>query len=68
MKASRVFQIMLCLIPPVPVHQLKKCHTELYICIFLTLFGYLPGLIYALYYVLKDYESSKRPRYNGRYR
>nr|ABK25741.1 unknown [Picea sitchensis] len=37
------------LLPPLGVFLKYECHAEFWICLLLTLFGYLPGIIYALY-------------------
>ncbi|CAM8971476.1 unnamed protein product [Rhodiola kirilowii] len=44
--------ILAILLPPVGVFLRKKLEVEFWICLVLTLLGYLPGIIYALYILL----------------
>ncbi|KAH7298554.1 hypothetical protein KP509_25G049100 [Ceratopteris richardii] len=47
--ATFVEVILSILIPPVGVFLRYGCGLEFWICLVLTLLGYLPGIIYALY-------------------
>ncbi|TQD91836.1 hypothetical protein C1H46_022678 [Malus baccata] len=41
------------LLPPLGVFLKFGCHAEFWICLLLTIFGYLPGIIYAIYVITK---------------
>eukprot|EP00850_Spirogloea_muscicola_P014231 SM000100S09458 [mRNA] locus=s100:392804:402348:- [translate_table: standard] len=41
------------LLPPLGVFVKRECHIEFWICVLLTILGYIPGIIYALYSVLE---------------
>ncbi|ESQ49469.1 hypothetical protein EUTSA_v10021895mg [Eutrema salsugineum] len=41
------------LLPPLGVFLRFGCGVEFWICLVLTLFGYLPGILYALYVLTK---------------
>ncbi|XP_021830407.1 hydrophobic protein RCI2B-like [Prunus avium] len=41
------------LLPPLGVFLKFGCHVEFWICLLLTLFGWLPGIIYAVYAITK---------------
>ena len=41
------------LLPPLGVFLKYGCQAEFWICLILTLFGYLPGIIYAVYAITK---------------
>ncbi|XP_021898712.1 hydrophobic protein RCI2B-like [Carica papaya] len=41
------------LLPPLGVFLKYGCQTEFWICLILTLFGYLPGILYAVYVITK---------------
>ncbi|THU54856.1 hypothetical protein C4D60_Mb11t00470 [Musa balbisiana] len=41
------------LLPPLGVFLKFGCQVEFWICLLLTLFGYLPGIIYAVYAITK---------------
>ncbi|RYR02014.1 hypothetical protein Ahy_B06g080871 [Arachis hypogaea] len=41
------------ILPPLGVFLKYGCHVEFWICLVLTLFGYLPGIIYAVYAITK---------------
>ena len=41
------------LLPPLGVYLKKNCTAEFWICVLLTLLGYIPGIIYALYIILQ---------------
>ncbi|WP_438800693.1 YqaE/Pmp3 family membrane protein, partial [Acinetobacter indicus] len=41
------------LLPPLGVFLKFGCEMEFWICLLLTLFGYLPGIIYAVYVITK---------------
>eukprot|EP00850_Spirogloea_muscicola_P012383 SM000079S22501 [mRNA] locus=s79:579888:582546:- [translate_table: standard] len=38
------------LLPPLGVFVKRECHIEFWICVLLTILGYIPGIIYALYF------------------
>ena len=46
--------ILALLFPPLGVAMRFGCGAEVCICLLLTLLGFLPGLIYALYVLLAD--------------
>ncbi|CAM8971477.1 unnamed protein product [Rhodiola kirilowii] len=50
--ATFVEVILAILLPPVGVFLRFKCGVEFWICLVLTLLGYIPGIIYALYVLL----------------
>ncbi|CAB4285051.1 unnamed protein product [Prunus armeniaca] len=41
------------LLPPLGVFLKFGCHVEFWICLLLTFFGYIPGIIYAVYAITK---------------
>lgn len=41
------------LLPPLGVFLKRECQSEFWICVLLTILGYLPGIIYAVYVILK---------------
>ena len=47
-----VKNILSCLLPPVAVYLHKGCTTEFWISLVLTIFMWLPGMIYAYYLVI----------------
>ncbi|CAN6715973.1 unnamed protein product [Malus baccata var. baccata] len=42
------------ILPPVGVIIRYGCAVEFWIALLLTLFGYIPGIIYALYVILRE--------------
>ena len=49
-----IFKIIgACIIPPLGVFMEKGCGTDLLINILLTILGYIPGFIHALYIICK---------------
>ncbi|XP_021830410.1 hydrophobic protein RCI2A-like [Prunus avium] len=51
--ATFVDIIIAILLPPLGVFLKFGCHSEFWICLILTIFGYLPGIIYAIYILTK---------------
>jgi len=52
--ASDICKIILAVIlPPIGVFLERGCGADLFINILLTILGYLPGIIHALYIILK---------------
>jgi uncharacterized membrane protein YqaE (UPF0057 family) len=52
--ASDICKIFLAIfLPPVGVFLERGCHADFFINILLTLLGYIPGIIHALYIILK---------------
>ncbi|KAI1007680.1 hypothetical protein K3495_g549 [Podosphaera aphanis] len=52
--ASDIFKIILAIIlPPLGVFLERGCGADLLINILLTILGYIPGIIHALYIILK---------------
>ncbi|CAM8928527.1 unnamed protein product [Rhodiola kirilowii] len=45
--------ILAILLPPLGVLLKFGCHVEFWICLLLTLCGYIPGIIYAIYAITK---------------
>ncbi|KAL7237735.1 hypothetical protein ACSBR2_003940 [Camellia fascicularis] len=45
--------ILAIILPPLGVFLKFGCEVEFWICLILTLFGYLPGIIYAIYIITK---------------
>ncbi|KAL9251085.1 Hydrophobic protein LTI6A-like protein [Drosera capensis] len=41
------------ILPPLGVFFKYGCHVEFWICLLLTLFGWLPGIIYAVWVITK---------------
>ena len=41
------------LLPPLGVFLKRECQIEFWVCVLLTLLGYIPGIFYALYVILK---------------
>ncbi|CAH8353337.1 unnamed protein product [Eruca vesicaria subsp. sativa] len=55
MSTATFVEILLAiLLPPLGVFLKFGCKVEFWICLILTLFGYLPGILYALYIITKD--------------
>ncbi|CAM8976244.1 hypothetical protein QQ045_029842 [Rhodiola kirilowii] len=53
MSTSTFVEVILAiLLPPVGVYLRKKFKVEFWICLVLTILGYIPGIIYALYILL----------------
>ncbi|ODV59410.1 YqaE/Pmp3 family membrane protein [Ascoidea rubescens DSM 1968] len=51
---SDIFKIILAIIlPPLGVFLERGCHVDLLINICLTILGYIPGIIHALYIIFK---------------
>ncbi|KAI5077149.1 hypothetical protein GOP47_0006973 [Adiantum capillus-veneris] len=60
MGTAELIEVLLAIIlPPVGVFLRFGCRIEFWICLFFTVLGYLPGVIYALYVLL--YTSSPPP-------
>ncbi|PIA60635.1 hypothetical protein AQUCO_00300266v1 [Aquilegia coerulea] len=54
MGSATFLEIILAIIlPPLGVFLRYECKTEFWICLLLTIFGYLPGIIYAVYVITK---------------
>ncbi|RDY01928.1 Hydrophobic protein LTI6A, partial [Mucuna pruriens] len=52
--AATCIDILLAIIlPPLGVFLKYGCQVEFWICLVLTLFGYIPGIIYAVYAITK---------------
>ncbi|CAI0552047.1 unnamed protein product [Linum tenue] len=52
--ANCVDILLAILLPPLGVFLKFGCHqVEFWICLVLTLFGYIPGIIYAIYAITK---------------
>ncbi|XP_062004868.1 hydrophobic protein RCI2A [Rosa rugosa] len=51
--ATCVDIIIAILLPPLGVFLRFGCGAEFWICLILTLFGYLPGIIYAIWSITK---------------
>ncbi|KAF5190517.1 Low temperature-induced protein, partial [Thalictrum thalictroides] len=50
MGSATFLEILLAIIlPPLGVFLRFECRVEFWICLLLTIFGYLPGIIYAVY-------------------
>ncbi|XP_065853510.1 hydrophobic protein RCI2A [Euphorbia lathyris] len=45
--------IIAILLPPLGVFLKFGCNVEFWICLVLTLLGYLPGILYAIYVITK---------------
>ncbi|KQK04001.1 hydrophobic protein RCI2B [Brachypodium distachyon] len=45
--------VLAIILPPLGVLLKFGCQTEFWLCLLLTLFGYLPGIIYAVYVLTK---------------
>ncbi|KAK8914003.1 Hydrophobic protein LTI6B [Platanthera zijinensis] len=45
--------IIAILLPPLGVFLKFGCHSEFWICLLLTILGYIPGIIYAIYAITK---------------
>merc|ERR1711915_526621 len=41
-------------LPPLGVFFKYGCHAEFWICLLLTILGYIPGIIYAIYAITKE--------------
>ncbi|MCO5589511.1 hypothetical protein L7F22_043479 [Adiantum nelumboides] len=50
--ADLVEVLLAIILPPVGVFLRFGCQIEFWICLFFTVLGYLPGVIYALYVLL----------------
>ncbi|KAI3980877.1 hypothetical protein MKX01_025442 [Papaver californicum] len=51
---SNCIDILLAIVlPPLGVFLKFGCQVEFWICLILTLFGYIPGIIYAIYAITK---------------
>ncbi|XP_015874794.1 hydrophobic protein RCI2B [Ziziphus jujuba] len=51
---AKCIDILLAIIlPPLGVFLKFGCKVEFWICLLLTLLGYIPGIIYAVYIILK---------------
>ncbi|CAJ2631790.1 unnamed protein product [Trifolium pratense] len=59
--ATFVDIILAILLPPLGVFLKFGCEVEFWICLVLTLFGYLPGIIYAIYIITNCGRSSRGP-------
>ncbi|XP_047086886.1 hydrophobic protein LTI6A-like [Lolium rigidum] len=46
--------ILAIILPPLGVFIKYGCELEFWICLLLSFFGYLPGIIYAVYVILKE--------------
>nr|AHL20265.1 stress-induced protein [Olea europaea] len=46
--------IVAILLPPLGVFLRYGCKVEFWICLLLTILGYLPGIIYAVYAITKN--------------
>ncbi|XP_058191740.1 hydrophobic protein RCI2B-like [Rhododendron vialii] len=54
MGRATFFEIILAIIlPPLGVFLRYECEVEFWICVLLTIFGWLPGIIYAIYILTK---------------
>ncbi|CAL9073813.1 unnamed protein product [Musa textilis] len=51
--ASCIEILLAIILPPLGVFLKFGCKLEFWICLLLTLFGYLPGIIYAVYAITK---------------
>ncbi|KAL8509671.1 hypothetical protein ACS0TY_016766 [Phlomoides rotata] len=51
--ATFVDIIVAILLPPLGVFLKFGCNVEFWICLVLTLLGYLPGILYAIYVITK---------------
>ncbi|KAJ0015076.1 hypothetical protein Pint_21863 [Pistacia integerrima] len=51
--ATCVDILLAIILPPLGVFLKFGCQVEFWICLILTLFGYLPGIIYAVYAITK---------------
>ncbi|KAL8509673.1 hypothetical protein ACS0TY_016766 [Phlomoides rotata] len=51
--ATCVDIIIAILLPPLGVFLKYGCNVEFWICLVLTLLGYLPGILYAIYVITK---------------
>ncbi|CAN6915746.1 unnamed protein product [Brassica oleracea] len=52
--ATFVEILLAILLPPLGVFLKFNCNAEFWVCLILTLFGYIPGIIYALYAVTRE--------------
>ncbi|XP_074268892.1 low temperature-induced protein lt101.2-like [Silene latifolia] len=50
--ATFIEVILAILLPPLGVFLRYSCGVEFWICLVLTLLGYLPGILYALYVIV----------------
>ncbi|KAF4389673.1 hypothetical protein F8388_009806 [Cannabis sativa] len=48
--------IIAIILPPLGVFLRFGCHAEFWICLILTLCGYLPGILYAIYVITKEFD------------
>ncbi|XP_058191731.1 hydrophobic protein RCI2B-like [Rhododendron vialii] len=54
MSGATFLEIILAIIlPPLGVFLRYECKVEFWICVLLTIFGWLPGIIYAIYILTK---------------
>ncbi|XP_021773145.1 hydrophobic protein RCI2B-like [Chenopodium quinoa] len=51
--ATFIDVIIAIILPPLGVFLKFGCQVEFWICLVLTLLGYLPGILYALYVILR---------------
>jgi uncharacterized membrane protein YqaE (UPF0057 family) len=51
--ASFIDILLAILLPPLGVFLRYECNSEFWICVLLTLFGWIPGIIYAVYVLTK---------------
>ncbi|KAH7300011.1 hypothetical protein KP509_24G040800 [Ceratopteris richardii] len=62
MGCADLFEILMAvIIPPVGVLLRFGCRVEFWICLFFTILGYLPGIVYALYVLLGTYPPAPAP-------
>ncbi|KAF9669795.1 hypothetical protein SADUNF_Sadunf13G0001600 [Salix dunnii] len=55
MSSSNFIDILLAIIlPPLGVFLKFGCGAEFWICLLLTILGYIPGIIYAVYIITKE--------------
>ncbi|KMZ66926.1 Hydrophobic protein RCI2B [Zostera marina] len=52
--ATFVDIVLSIILPPLGVFLKFKFQVQFWICLLLTLFGYIPGIIYAIYVITKD--------------
>ncbi|KAH7279434.1 hypothetical protein KP509_37G019700 [Ceratopteris richardii] len=66
MGCAEFVEVVLAIIfPPLGVFLRYGCRLEFWICVLLTILGYLPGIVYALYVILCDerFQLQPPPRY-----
>ncbi|CAF1703504.1 hypothetical protein F2Q70_00009657 [Brassica cretica] len=55
MGAATVVEILIAiLLPPLGVFLKFGCSVEFWVCLILTLLGYIPGIIYAVYAITRE--------------